>query len=249
MEEIFNTIGDLKDRGFSLEDPPLNIVCYDPAGDGDDNDAVVILSREEWRRGELHDPDLAVEMIFRLILSSYLPNDMEFPDKLAALLSVNNQMLKWQRQKRQHAHVIGVETNGVGYAMASSLRTKTNVPVIGYNTVGNMKDRPFEGKDTSMPRLAALDNFRVYLEMNRIKILKDCVGKKDMVNELNSFVWAAKGRPEAMAGARDDLTMAAAGALWIGTKLIPPINKQVRIDPRSGIRSHLNRTRGNMRMN
>lgn len=249
MEDIFNNASDLRDRGFELRDPPLNILNYDPAGDGDDNDALVLLSREEWRRGELHDPDLAVEFIFRILLAHRIPQGLEFPDKVATILRINRQMGMWQGQGRQHAHILGVERNGVGYAMASTLRTKTNAPVLGYTTVSNTTDLPYTGGDVSMPRLASLDNLRVMLELHRIKLAKNCDGAKDIKGELNSFVWKGPNRPEAMVGQRDDLVMALAGAVWIGTKLIPPVIKQVKIDPRRGIVSHVKRANSGIRVN
>jgi hypothetical protein len=249
MLDTFNSAEDMRDRGFHMMDPPLAILNYDPAGDGDDRDAIIMLQREEWRRGELHDPDLAVEYIFRILLAQRLPKDDEFPDKLARILGANRQLRQWKNQGRIWEYVIGVEQNGLGYAMASSLRTKTNTPVIGYTTVRNTSDKPYTAKNVSMPRLAALDNLRVMLEIHRLKIAKDCVGKKELIGEMNSFVWAAPGRPEAVDGQHDDLVMALCGAIWIGTKLIPPYNKQLKIDPKRGIKDHRQRTKGNIRIN
>ena len=246
--ETFNSAADMAERGFHLLDPPVNILNYDPAGDGDDNDAVVLVSREEWRRGELHDPDLAVEYLFRLLVAHRFPPSLEFPDKLAMLLAMNRNLKRWNNQGRTTNYVIGVEQNGVGYAMASSLRTKTDAMVIGYTTVGATSDKPFMEKHVSMPRLAALDNMRVLMELHRIKVAKDCPGKSDFKAELNAFVWKGPGRPEAMVGQKDDLVMAMAGALWIGTKMIPPVNKQLRIDPKRGIRSHMERAQGSIRL-
>lgn len=249
MEDIFNSARDLKDRGFHLRDAPLNILNYDPAGDGDDNDALILVSREEWRRGELHDPDLAIEFIFRVLLAHRIPHGLEFPDKVATILRINRQMVKWQSQGRQFSHVLGVENNGVGYAMASSLRTKTAIPVIGYTTVSNTTEKPYTGGAVSMPRLAALDHLRVMLELHRIKLARDCEGAKDLKGELNSFVWKGPNRPEAMKGQRDDLVMALSGAVWIGSKLIPPVNKAVKLNPRRGIVSHTQRATQGIRVN
>ena len=249
MVDAFNTTTDLRGRGFRLVDPPVNILNYDPAGDGDDHDALVLVSREEWRRGELHDPDLSMEFIFRILLAQRMPKDWEFPDKVAGILRLNKQLLRWQSKGLQHAHVIGVESNGVGYAMASSLRHRTGVPVMAYTTVGKASDTPFESKKVAMPRLASLDNLRVLFELHRLKMVPDIQGKDDLVSELNSFVWARAGRPEAMTGQHDDLVMALAGACWIGTKLLPPVTKQVKIDPRHGIQSHVQRGSANIRLN
>ena len=245
----FNTHDELIARGYRMVDAPINILCYDPAGDGDDNDALVMVSREEWRRGELYDPDLSMEFMFRVLMAKRMPTDWDFPDKVAGVLRVNKQMLKWQAQGLQHAHVIGVETNGVGYAMGSTLKSKTNTPIFEYVTVGKASDQPFEAKRMAMPRLAALDNLRVLLELQRLRPTKDCEGIADLRQEMNSFVWKRPGRPEAMEGTHDDLVMALAGACWIGTKLLPPITKQVKIDPRSGIQEHNRRTSGNIRLN
>jgi len=244
--EVFNSTKDLRDRGYAMKDPPLTLIAYDPAGDGADNDAVVIVAREEWRRGELHDPDLAMEFIFRIHLAQRLPKDWEFPEKLAGILNLNKLALRWQRQGKQYAHVIGVETNGVGYAMASSLRKKTQAPIIGYTTVANSTDTAFKGNNISMPRLAALDNLRVQTELHKVKVAKDAIGGRDLASEMNAFVWAGKNRPEAMKGEHDDLVMACAGALWIGCKLIPPVTKQMKLDPKRGLHRA---PQGSMRLN
>jgi hypothetical protein len=241
----FNTADELRERGFVMRDPPVNILAYDPAGDGRDNDAILLLSREEHRRGELWDPDLAVEFIFRILAAHRMPPGLEFPDKLARILRLNAHMHKWTKQGRAHSHVICVETNGVGWGMASSLKTKVSVPVIPYVTVARADEKVFiEGK-VSMPRLAALDNLRVQLELHRVKAAKDAQGIKELGQELNSFVWVRKGRPEAIQGQTDDLVMALAGGVWIGTKLLPPVTKQQKVGNRAP--THGTRT-GNMRV-
>jgi hypothetical protein len=231
MNESFNSGKDLRKRGYYMIDPPVNILNYDPAGDGEDNDALICLSREEWRRGELWDPDLAVEFVFRVLLAFRMPKGLEFPDKIAHLIALNRWLNKVNAEGRAHNHVIGIETNGVGWAAASYMRSKTSTTVIGYTTVGNVKEKAYEGQQVSMPRLAALDNLRVQLELHKIKIAKDCTGADHLTQEMNAFVWAAPGRPEAIKGQKDDLVMALCGALWIGTKLIPPVSKQMRVGP------------------
>lgn len=247
--EVFNTTKDLGERGYSMRTPPLNLLCYDPAGDGKDNDAVVLVSREEWRRGELHDPDLAMEMIFRVLLAHRFPVGMEFPEKVASILNLNRYLLRMQRTGRQYAHVVLCEANGVGWAAASTLRQKISAPVMPYVTVGAAHEKPFINRQFSMPRLAALDNVRVLLETHHLKLAKDAHGAADLQQELGAFVWARPGRPEAIEGQRDDLVLALAGACWAGTKVIPPVTKQVRADPRSGIKTHLDRaTTGNIRI-
>ena len=215
---------------------------------GNDRDAIIMVQREEWRRGELHDPDLAIEYIFRILLAQRLPPDMEFPDKLAMMLGCEKQMRRWKNQKRISHYFVGVEQNGVGYAMASSMRTKTPGTVLGYTTVGNAKEKPFEEKHIAMPRRSPRQHAGM-LEIHRVKVAKDCVGAKHLKSEMNSFVWKGPGRPEAMEGQRDDLVMALCGALWLGTKLIPPVNKQVKIDPKRGIKSHRARQTGAIRIN
>jgi hypothetical protein len=230
----FNNAEELRERGFVMRDPPVNILSYDPAGDGKDNDAIVLLSREEHRRGELWDPDLAVEFIFRILLAHRLPPGLEFPDKLARILRLNASMQAWNRQKRSHSHVICVEANGVGWGMASSLKSKVTVPVIPYVTVGRADEKTYTEGRVSMPRLPALDNLRMQLELHRVKAAKAAPGMKDLSSELNAFVWRRPGRPEAIAGQTDDLVMALAGGIWIGTKLLPPVTKQQKIG-RNGI--------------
>jgi hypothetical protein len=229
----FNNADELRERGFVMRDPPVNILAYDPAGDGRDNDALLIVSREEHRRGELWDPDLAVEFIFRILAAHRMPPGLEFPDKLARILRLNSFMAKWTHHKRAHGHIICVEANGVGWGMASSLKSKVNVPVIPYVTVARADEKTYVEGKVSMPRLAALDHLRIQLELHRVKAAKDAQGIKDLGQELNSFVWVRKGRPEAIAGQTDDLVMALAGAVWIGTKLLPPVTKQQKIGNRT----------------
>ena len=249
MVEVFNSAKDMNERGFHMRDAPVAIVNYDPAGDGKDNDAIVLIQREEWRRGELHDPDLAMEFVFRVTLAHRLPVGLEFPEKLATLLRLNSSLAKWKRQKRISTYGIGVEQNGVGYAMGSSLRTKTSAPILGYTTVANTTEKPYTSNKLSMPRLAALDMLRVQMELHRVKVAKDCHGKKELLGELNSFVWAGPGRPEAIVGQKDDLVLALTGAIWLGLKVIPPVTKQVKVSAKDGVRAHADRLRGNIRVN
>lgn len=230
VEAQFNTGTDWKSRGFHMRVPPVIFVAYDPSGDGDDRDAMVMMAREEHQQGETWDPDFAVQMLFRALLVHQMGKDLEFPDKLAMLLKLHKELSRWQRMGRCHSHVFCVETNGVGYAMASSLRSAIGKNVIGYATVGTASsDAPFTNKRVSMPRLAGLDNLRVLAETHCFKIAKEAPGKKILESEMGSFVWARPGRPEAIAGQKDDCVMAAAGACWIGSKVVPPVLKQTRV--------------------
>lgn len=226
----FNSAKDLKDRGFFLRVPPVTIVTLDPSGDGDDYDGLVAVSREEHQRGEVHDPDFAVEYVFRVLMAHRLPKDWEFPDKLAAVLNLDRMLRAWTSQKRQTAHFICVETNGVGYGYASSISRKTNTKVIPYATVGNVSDnRPPSDAKVAMPRLKALDNTRILMETGYLKMAPNGPGMDNLKAELQAFVWRGKNRPEAMAGQRDDLVLALTGALWVGTKVLPPVLKQVKL--------------------
>jgi hypothetical protein len=225
----FNTTSEWRSKGYHLRTAPLVLVAYDPAGDGDDRDALVMISREELQRGETWDPDFAVMMLFRVLMAHRMRPDLEFPDKEAMLLKLHRQLVGWKRVGRASDHVFCVETNGVGYAMASSLRSNIRHNVIGYTTVGSTSDKPFAEKKVSMPRLAALDNLRVLAETHQLKVAKDAPGRKHVIEEMSSFVWRAPGRPEAMEGQRDDIVMAMAGACWMGTRIIPPLLKQTRV--------------------
>lgn len=226
----FNSAKDLKERGFLLRMPPVTIVALDPSGDGDDYDGLLAVSREEHQRGEPYDPDFAVEYVFRVLMAHRLPKDWEFPDKLAAVLNLDRMLKSWTGQKRQTAHFLCVETNGVGYGYASSLSRKTATKVIPYATVGNVADgKPPTDSKVAMPRLKALDNTRILMETGYLKMAPNGPGIENLQAELRAFVWRGKNRPEAMAGQRDDLVMALTGALWIGTKVLPPVLKQVRL--------------------
>lgn len=234
MTEVFNNVAELRSRGYALREPPFNIVAYDPAGDGKDRDSFVLLSREEWRRGELWDPDLSVEFIFRVILAHRMPIDLELPDKIAQLLALSRQLTRWRAQGKSSGHAYTVETNGVGYGIQGALAEKLSVPVIGYTTVGKLTQEPVTEKRIAMPRLAALDLVRLYMEMHRLKTVRGGPGIDLLIQELNSFVWRRAGRPEAMAGEHDDLVLALAGGLWIGTKVIPPLTKQQKFPAGAG---------------
>lgn len=225
----FNTQEEWKERGYMLRTPPLVLVGYDPAGDGDDRDALVMIAREEHQKGEPWDPDFAVLMLFRVLMAHRMRPDLEFPDKLAMLLRLHRQLRGWTNAGRASKHVFCCETNGVGYAMASSLRDHIEGNVIGYTTVANSNDKPVVDKRIAMPRLASLDNLRVLAETHSLKMAKKAPGAQLLVQEMSSFVWARPGRPEAMAGQHDDLVMAAAGACWIGTKIIPPFLKARKV--------------------
>lgn len=227
----FNDAADLRHRGFQLLTPPVTIVAMDPSGDGDDRDGVVAVSREEHQRGLPHDPDFAVEFMFRVMIAYRLDQTMEFPDKLATMLKLDKTLQGWTNQKRQSAHFFCFETNGVGYGYASSFARKSNTKVIPYATVGKKtaSNKPPAGAKISMPRLEALDNTRIIMETGYLKAEKGAVGLQDLQAELQAFVWRGKNRPEAMQGQRDDLVMALTGALWVGSKVLPPMLKQVKL--------------------
>lgn len=227
----FNNAADLRSRGFQLLTPPVTIVCLDPSGDGDDFDGVVALSREEHQRGRVYDPDFAVEMVFRVLLAHRMPKDWEFPDKLAAMLNIDKMLKTWTATGRQTAHVLCVEANGVGYGYASSLSRKTSTTVIPYSTVGKVSSTntvPMNAK-VAMPRLEALDNLRILAETGYLKVMPEAPGKKLLEAEMNAFVWRGKNRPEAQEGQHDDLVLALTGAAWVGSKVLPPVLKQVRV--------------------
>ncbi len=224
-EYIFNSNAEWRDRGFSLRSPPVCIVTYDPAGDGKDNDALVVLLREEHQKGEPYDPDFAVENKYRVLMCERMPSHYEFPDKLARLLSMHRRLLSWTAEGKIFAHVFAVETNGVGWGLSSALKAKVGSHVIPYTTVSTTGDRSYTGMKVSMPRLAALDHMRIMMETFHLRISPDAVGAKDLLAEMNSFVWRAPGRPEAIQGQHDDLVMATCGGLWIGSRVIQPVLK------------------------
>lgn len=224
----FNSDEDWRARGFHLHKPPIIIVCYDPAGDGSDRDAVLVIQREEHQRGEPHDPDFAVEMKFRVLMAQRLPVDYEFPDKVAKLLAIHRQLLRWQAGGRISHHAFVVESNGVGWGLASDLRSKIGAYVLPYTTIGSKNDQPYGGDKITMPRLAALDWLRIMMETHHLKIIPNAPGSKELASELNSFVWRRPGRPEAMQGQKDDLVMALCGGVWVGSKIIGPSLKAAR---------------------
>jgi len=226
--EIFNSDAEWRERGFVLRQPPLVIVSFDPAGDGSDRDALIVQTREEHQRGEPNDPDFAVEQKFRVLMAERMPQDYEYPDKLARILAIHKQLVRWQTSGRTIGHCIGIESNGVGWGLSSDLRTKIGQFVVSYTTVGSTSDKPYGGGKVNMPRLAALDWMRIMMETHHLKLSPEAPGAKDLASELNSFVWRRPGRPEAMLGQKDDLVMALCGGLWIGSKIIGPSLKAER---------------------
>lgn len=226
-EHTFNTHEDWREKGFNLRQPPVIIVCYDPAGSGDDRDAIVLLSREEHQKGEPHDPDFAVAIKFRVMGAMRLPPEFEFPDKLARLLGLHRQLTGWGNAGRCYTHFFSIETNGVGWALGSALRSKIGTQVICYTTVGAVSEKPWAGGQISMPRLAALDHMRVLMESHLLKVVPNAPGATELAKEMGAFVWARPGRPEALAGQHDDMVMALCGGCWVGTKIIGPSLKAV----------------------
>lgn len=223
---------EMKARGFRMRQPPLGLLVYDPAGDGDDHDGIVLLSREEHQRGELIDPDLSVEMIYRLMHCEYLPPEQEFQDKAARIFALHRAMVGWRDRGYMHGHVVLIETNGVGWPMFSFLKSRLGSLVAGYHTVGTLAAKPVQSIGLAMPRLQALGYMRMMLELQRLKSEKDEMerrGIKKFTNELNAFVWKSKGRPEAISGQHDDLIMPAAAGLWFGSHAIPPLVKQLPV--------------------
>jgi hypothetical protein len=220
----FNTVADWRARGYAMRTPPLILVGYDPAGDGKDRDALSMVAREEHQHGEPWDPDFGVATIYRLLQAYRMPQSMEFPDKLAMILKLNSELTRWMYVGRSAGHVICIETNGVGYAMASSLRQKIGARVAPYVTVARVTDDRIIEKRTAMPRMAALDHMRVLAETHCLKIAKGAPGGREFIKEMQAFVWGS-GRPEAQEGQHDDIVMSVCGALWIGSKVIPPLLK------------------------
>jgi len=224
---MYNTGKTLQERGFQLKVAPLHFVCFDPAGDGDDYNGLVLLAREEHQKGLPEDPDFAVEHMIRVKMSMRLNQELEYADLLAQLYRINRYLNGLRNQGLSYGHVFCVETNGVGYGYEQALRDKIGrrTPVIGYTTIGNMNNDATAAKKMVMPRLAGLDHMRIMLETHHLKLDKDAPGSRELEGEFRAFVWRSPGRPEAMEGHNDDLVMALAGATWCATKLVPPVLK------------------------
>lgn len=226
MEQYaFNNTEDWRERGFHLRMPPVVIAAYDPAGSGSDRDALVLLNREEHQKGEPHDPDFAVAIKFRVLGVSELPPEFEFPDKLARLMALHRQLNVWQRRNRSYSHFFSIESNGVGWGLASALKRAIGPQVISYTTIGATGEKPYSGGSISMPRLTALDFTRTMLETGHLKMAPNAPGVKILQQQMAGFVWRRPGRPEAMEGQKDDAVMALTGGLWIGSKIISPVLK------------------------
>lgn len=218
----------LRERGYALLTPPLYFAALDPSGDGSDNNAVALIAREEWQKGEPIDPDFSVEHMLRIKMALRLNPDCEFSDVMAQLYSLHRYLVGLKKAGAAAGHLFCVETNGVGFGYEAQLRQKVGANrVIGYTTVGNVGNDTDAGRKLVMPRLAGLDNMRIMVELHRMKLEEKAPGAKELEAEFRSFIWKAPGRPEALTGHHDDLVMAVAGATWCATKLVPPILKQV----------------------
>jgi hypothetical protein len=232
LAQIFNTLKDWRERGYQLLAPPLALVGYDAAADGDDHDALVLNSREEHQHGEKWDPDFSVLTAYRVLLAHRMAKGLEFPDKLAQLLKLHRLLSGWRRKGRVAGHVFTVETNGVGHAMASALRSRIgHAHVLGYTTVGNASANSADEQKLVMPRLAGLDHLRVLAETHVLKVARGAPGAEELTKEMSTFVWRRPGRPEALQGQHDDLVMGLAGTTWCGSRHIPPLLKAVRYRP------------------
>ena len=217
----------LRERGFTLRTPPFAFASFDAAGDGDDFYALSVTYREEWQFGEPTDAEFAVEKLHRIQLARRLPQSNEFVDNMAVLLRLATHLAQLRDAGRIAEYVFTIETNGVGHGYASALRSKLGPRrVIGIFTTGGMDAKPVVEDRTTMPRLAALDLLRMLVEMHYVRAAKDAVGIDDLAQELQTFVWRGKNRPEAMQGHHDDLVMALAMNIWTAEKLVPPMLKQ-----------------------
>ena len=230
---IYNDGRSLRERGFRLETPPLHIVSFDPAGDGDDYGGMGLLAREEHQKGEPHDPDFAVEHMLRIKMALRMRQDMEFSEILAQMLRLHRYLNALRAQGLSYGHVFCIETNGVGYGYEKALRDKlpSTTPVIGYTTVGTTNDDTNVAKNLVMPRLAGLDNMRIQVETHHLKLEENMPGARELEGEFRAFVWRGPGRPEAMEGHNDDLVMSIAGGVWCATRLIPPALKAAQPKP------------------
>ena len=239
--QSFNSGQTLRARGFRLATPPLHFVCVDPSGDGDDNTACIMSAREEHQKGEPQDPDFSVEHMHRIKMALRIRQDQEFTDVLAQLYRLHRFLLQLRAKGLSAGHVFAIETNGVGYGYAKALRAKippSALSIFEYHTVGNMSDDTDVMYRYAMPRLAGLDNLRILIETHHLKIDKNMPGAKEYEEEFRAFIWKSPNRPEALEGQHDDLVMATAGALWVATKIVPPILRQDASVRKRGIRYH-----------
>lgn len=215
----------LLEEGWALRTAPSIVVMLDPSGEGDDRTGLVALERHELELGERHDPDFQVEHVFLLTRAERLERDMEFPDVIATLLAFHRYFISEKGKKRINRHWFGIEANGVGWPFASQLRQMIGSDhVLAITTTGAANDLPWSEGGWVMPRMAGLDLLRMMTQLQRFQIKKGAVGKDLIIREMQSFAYKGK-RPEAMEGAHDDLVMAAAGALWLGCRIIPPLVK------------------------
>lgn len=211
----------LHEQGYRLYKAPVSIIAFDPAGRGNAFPALTWIDREEWQRGEVWDPDLSVQLLYRLHFAHRLPRDGEYVDFLAAIMRLDS--LMGQRINRglcTHSAIV-IETNGVGWPAYSQLSTSKRVQseVLGVTTTGTTSRKSADKSRLTMPRMAGLDLLRVMIETQRFKLRPDIPGAKEFETETKSFVWK-NARPEALAGQNDDIVMSVAHGVWAGEHYI-----------------------------
>jgi hypothetical protein len=224
---------DLHAQGFRLRRPPLVLFGLDPSGEGFDRTGFTVFERHELSLGEPVDPDFQVEHVFMLRHAERLDREIEFPDVMALMLEYHRKMLKMS-PKNIGGHQFVIETNGVGYPFASMLKSLTMyedrshvIPVV---TTGASDNRAHDDEGRPrMPRMAGLDLFRVMVQLQRIMATKGAVGAGLLLSEMRSMIYKG-ARPEAAAGAHDDLVMAGTLAIWAGVRLIPPMARAERLN-------------------
>lgn len=228
MTDTNNALSDpfLKD-GFSLRAPVLSIVAFDPSAEGDDFPTCVLVDREEWQRGETVDPNFAVQRRYRVKLVNRMDRTLEFPEQQAALMRLHRWLNHRQAKGLCYQHFLVIETNGVGWPIASDLRLKLGSVVVPMATTGSGSNSPQGARGSvAMPRMAGLDNLRYLMEMHALKIDRDAPGGHILQTEMQSFVWAGKRKPQALSGQHDDSILPLASACWLGQKVVPPYLKQ-----------------------
>ncbi len=230
MAGVLNTAKLLEAEGFALVERPFCIAAFDPAGQGADHPALIVLEREEWQRGEPLEPRFAVKTFCRVRRAERMPAATELPDALARLFRLCKVLIG---ETAYCGWKLAIEQNGIGAAYVSALRRRLPLgTLVGVTTIatlgdGRQRDAPCAPSGWVMPRQAGLDALRAALEWQAIKVATDAPGAKDLTREMRSFVWKGR-RPEAQEGAHDDLVMALALAHWVATRIVPPVLKQQR---------------------
>lgn len=229
MTDRLLSVGDLRDQGYQLRKPPLALLVIDPSGEGEEFTSLGLYAREEWQLGEPWDKGFAVQTILRIRIIKRERRDQDFPDLVAKIVRVHNDLRRARANGEYTDHRIVVEQNAMGWPLVSTLRRKMwSHRVLGVTVVGGETDEIAGERGLIMPRMTALGYLRRDFGTQRIQRADQCPGWEQLQQEMRTFIWKGR-RPEHADEATDDLVMNVCHAGWAAFRIIPPMVKAQKI--------------------